>query len=292
MPVIVGVKFRNNSKLYYFDPKDMEFSVGEKVIVETTRGVEYATIAQKNTEVKDEDIKGELKPIIRKADYKDDKQAKDNLQKEEKAYKTCLNKIEKHNLNMKLINAEYTFDKQKVIFNFTADGRVDFRELVKDLAAELRTRIELHQVYEKDGVILRGAMGMCGRECCCISCPNVCDKSSVKMAKNQNMSLNPTKINGMCGKLMCCLRFENDFYVEMLKKMPKVNAVVQTKDGDAKVLSVDLLREYITASVQIEDSIVEKRYNIGEFKLLNKSNQVEEDDDSSDELVDNSEDKS
>ena len=278
MPVIVGVKFRNNGKIYYFDPLQKQFEVGDKVIVETVRGVEFATIAQKNTEVSESEIQGELKPIMRKADQKDEKQALENAQKEQKAQAVFASKMEKHHLVMKLINAEYTFDRKKIIFNYTAEGRVDFRELVKDLASELKTRIEMRQVYEKDDVILRGAMGMCGRECCCISCPSVCDKSTVKMAKNQNMSLNPTKINGMCGKLMCCLRFENDYYVEMLKKMPKVASFVDTDDGKAKVLAVDFLREFITATVQIDDNVVEKRYSLGEFRLLqNTQNDKEED---------------
>ena len=187
---------------------------------------------------------------------------------------------------MKLINAEYTFDRSKVVINFTADGRVDFRELVKDLASELRTRIELHQVYGKDDVILRGAMGMCGQECCCIRCPGVCEKSTIKMAKNQNISLNPTNVSGICGKLMCCLRFENEFYAETLKKMPKVNSMIKTIDGMGKVLSVDVLRERINVQVQIDDSIVDKYYSIGEFELNRSQNEQKEDsqDDDSDEL--------
>ena len=186
---------------------------------------------------------------------------------------------------MKLINAEYTFDRTKVIFNFTADGRVDFRELVRDLAGELRTRIELHQVYERDDVILRGAMGMCGQECCCIRCPGVCDKSTIKMAKNQNISLNPANVGGICGKLMCCLRFENDFYAETLKKLPKVNSMVRTQDGMAKVISTDVLRERIMAQVQIDDSIVEKYYAIGEYEMKGAPVETQEEkDDDSDEL--------
>lgn len=278
MPIIVGVKFNNSGKLYYFGPKNIEFSVGDGVIVETVRGQEYAFIAQKNTEVKEEELKNPLKEVVRKADQKDEKQYKDNLQRAKKALAVCEEKVQKHNLKMKLINAEYTFDRSKVVFNFTADGRVDFRELVKDLASELRTRIELHQVYERDDVILRGAMGMCGQECCCIRCPGVCDKSTIKMAKNQNISLNPTNVSGICGKLMCCLRFENDYYAETLKKLPKVNSMVKTQDGMAKVLATDVLRERILAQVEIDDSIVEKVYNIGEYEMNRPA--VEEKDDS------------
>ena len=285
MPIIVGVKFNNGGKIYYFGPKDIQFNVGDGVIVETVRGQEYAFIAQKNTEVKDEDIKNPLKEVIRKADAKDEKQFKDKNQLAERALKVCAEKVEKHSLKMKLINAEYTFDRTKVIFNFTADGRVDFRELVRDLAGELRTRIELHQVYERDDVILRGAMGMCGQECCCIRCPGVCDKSTIKMAKNQNISLNPANVGGICGKLMCCLRFENDFYAETLKKLPKVNSMVRTQDGMAKVISTDVLRERIMAQVQIDDSIVEKYYAIGEYEMKGAPVETQEDkDDDSDEL--------
>ena len=289
MPTIVGVKFNNSGKIYYFSPKNIEFSVGDGVIVETVRGQEYAFIAQKNTDVPDEEIKNPLKEVIRKADAKDEKQFKDNQQKAERALKVCAEKVEKHGLKMKLINAEYTFDRTKVIFNFTADGRVDFRELVRDLASELRTRIELHQVYERDDVVLRGAMGMCGQECCCIRCPGVCDKSTIKMAKNQNISLNPANVGGICGKLMCCLRFENDFYAETLKKLPKVNTMVRTQDGMAKVMSTDVLRERIMAQVQIDDSIVEKYYAIGEFEMKGApvENQEESGDDESDELPTN-----
>ena len=253
----------------------------------TVRGQEYAFVAQKNTFVSDEEIKNPLKDVIRKADEKDTKQYKDNIARGERAIKICEEKVAKHNLKMKLINAEYTFDRTKVVINFTADGRVDFRELVKDLASELRTRIELHQVYEKDDVILRGAMGMCGQECCCIRCPGVCDKATIKMAKNQNISLNPANVGGICGKLMCCLRFENDFYAETLKKLPKVNSMVKTQDGMAKVLKVDVLRERIEAQIQIDDSIVDKIYAIGEFELKNapQDNKEDESEDDSDVLI-------
>ena len=287
MPNIVGIKFNNSGKIYFFGPKDIEFKVGDGVIVETVRGQEYAFVAQKNTFVPDEEIKNPLKDVIRKADEKDTKQYKDNIARGERAIKICEEKVAKHDLKMKLINAEYTFDRTKVVINFTADGRVDFRELVKDLASELRTRIELHQVYEKDDVILRGAMGMCGQECCCIRCPGVCDKATIKMAKNQNISLNPANVGGICGKLMCCLRFENDFYAETLKKLPKVNSMVKTKDGMAKVLKVDVLRERIEAQIQIDDSIVDKIYSIGEFELKNapQENKEDESDDDSDVLI-------
>ena len=282
MPTIVGIKFANSGKIYYFGPKDIQFNVGDGVIVETVRGQEYAFVAQKNTEVPEEEIKSPLKDVVRKADAKDKKQYDENQQKNAKALKICQEKVDKHDLKMKLINAEYSFDRSKVLINFTAEGRVDFRELVKDLASELRTRSELRQVYERDDVVLRGAMGMCGQECCCIRCPSVCDKSTIRMAKNQNISLNPANVSGICGKLMCCLRFENEFYANTLKKLPKVNAMVKTQDGMAKVVAVEVIKERILATVNIDDSIVEKYYSIGEFELEGQAQSQDVDNDASD----------
>lgn len=275
MPTIIGVKFRNSDKIYYFGPKNIEFHLGDNVIVETVRGQEYATVGQKNTEIPDSEVTIPIKDVIRKATEKDTKQYEENCKREANALKVCAEKAEKHGLKMKLINAEYTFDRSKIVFNYTADGRVDFRELVKDLAQELRTRIELHQVYERDDIRLRGAMGICGRPCCCIDCQKVCTKSTVKMAKNQNLSLNPTKVSGICGKLMCCLRFENDYYVEAAKNMPKVNAIVSTEDGNAKVIEVDYLRERIKCILEKKEGIEQKYYANGEYTILTKPQQEE-----------------
>lgn len=268
MPIIVGVKFGSTCKQYYFDPLNIEFKEGDGVIVETVRGLEFARISQQNTNVPDEEIKVPLKPVVRKATNEDEQRAKENFEKKAGAMKICQKHIDKHGLQMKLVDAEYTFDRSKIIFSFTADGRVDFRELVKDLAGEMRMRIELRQIYERDDIKLRGAMGVCGRECCCISYLSDYEKSTVKMAKNQNLSLNPTKVSGMCGKLMCCLKYENDFYAQVNKVMPKIGSIVKLQDGTARVEEVDVLKERIKVTLEKEDGVEQRYCNIGEFELL------------------------
>ena len=232
------------------------------------RGLEFARISQQNTNVPDEEIKVPLKPVVRKATKEDEQRAKENFEKKAGAMKICQKHIDKHGLQMKLVDAEYTFDRSKIIFSFTADGRVDFRELVKDLAGEMRMRIELRQIYERDDIKLRGAMGVCGRECCCISYLSDYEKSTVKMAKNQNLSLNPTKVSGMCGKLMCCLKYENDFYAQVNKVMPKIGSIVKLQDGTARVEEVDVLKERIKVTLEKEDGVEQRYCNIGEFELL------------------------
>lgn len=268
MPMIVGVKFGSTCKQYYFDPLNIQFQEGDGVIVETVRGLEFARVSQANTMVSDEEIKVPLKPVIRKATKEDEQRAKENIDKKAGALKICQKYIDKHQLKMKLVDAEYTFDRSKVIFSFTAEGRVDFRELVKDLAGEMRMRIELRQIYERDDIKLRGCMGVCGRECCCITYLSDYEKSTVKMAKNQNLSLNPTKVSGMCGKLMCCLKYENDFYAQVGKCMPKVGAIVQIPEGRGKVDEVDILKERIKVTIEKNEGIEQKYYNIGEFEIL------------------------
>ena len=268
MPMIVGVKFGTGCKQYYFDPLNITFKEGDGVIVETVRGLEFARISQANTQVPDEEIKVPLKPVVRKATEEDETRARENFEKKAGALKLCQKHIDRHKLKMKLVDAEYTFDRSKIIFSFTADGRVDFRELVKDLAGEMRMRIELRQIYERDDIKLRGAMGICGRECCCIRHLADYEKATVKMAKNQNLSLNPTKVSGMCGKLMCCLKYENDFYVEVGKRMPKVGSTVKLQDGTARVDEVDILKERIKVTLEKEDGVEQRYCNIGEFELL------------------------
>ncbi|MEG1609214.1 MAG: regulatory iron-sulfur-containing complex subunit RicT, partial [Clostridia bacterium] len=231
-----------------------------------------------NTLVTDEDIKAPLKEVIRKATVDDEKRAKENFDMKENALKVCQRKIDKHNLKMKLVDAEYTFDRSKIIYSFTSEGRVDFRDLVKDLAGEMRMRIELRQIYERDDIKRRGAMGMCGRPCCCIEFLGEDEKATVKMAKNQNLSLNPTKVSGMCGKLMCCLKFENDYYVATQKKMPKLYSTIKTKDGYGKVEEVDLLKERIKVTIQKEDGYEQKYYAEGEFELNRNQNMQEAND--------------
>lgn len=268
MPMIVGVKFGSTCKQYYFDPLNIEFQEGDGVIVETVRGLEYGKISQANTVVSDEEIKNPLKPVVRKATAEDEERVKENLEKKAGALKLCQKYVAKRDLKMKLVDAEYTFDRSKIVFSFTAEGRVDFRELVKDLASKMHMRIELRQIYERDDIKLRGAMGMCGRECCCICHMADHEKATVKMAKNQNISLNPTKVSGMCGKLMCCLKYENDFYVAANKRMPKIGAIVKVDDVTGRVDEVDLLREKIKVTIDRDGGIEQKYYNIGEFEVI------------------------
>ncbi len=268
MPMIVGVKFGSTCKQYYFDPLNIDFQEGDGVIVETVRGLEYGKISQANTNVSDEEIKNPLKPVVRKATAEDEERVKENLEKKASALKLCQKYVAKRDLKMKLVDAEYTFDRSKVVFSFTAEGRVDFRELVKDLASKMHMRIELRQIYERDDIKLRGAMGMCGRECCCICHMADYEKATVKMAKNQNISLNPAKVSGMCGKLMCCLKYENDFYVAANKRMPKIGSIVKVDDGTGRVDEVDLLREKIKVTIDRDGGIEQKYYSIGEFEVL------------------------
>ncbi len=263
MQQVIGVKFHSNKKSYFFNPKDIAFEVGDGVIVETARGIEFGTVTTSNHFVDDGEIVKPLKDVIRKATEKDIKQNAENIEKKKWAYDVCLEKIQKHNLPMKLVDAEYTFDKSKAIFSFTSEGRVDFRELVKDLAVVLKSRIELRQIYERDDIKLRGALAPCGRVCCCHSHLADFEKVTIKMAKNQGLSLNPQKISGVCGKLMCCLKYENDYYAETLREMPKVGSTILTNDGEAVVDSIDILHKTIKAKFQNEEGAT----IFGEYKL-------------------------
>lgn len=281
MTEVIGVRFKQVGKIYYFSPNGVQMPVGEKVIVETARGIECGEVAISNRQIKDEGIVKPLKTVIRVANKDDLRRIEENKVKEKKAFKLCLEKIEKHKLQMKLVDVEYTFDNNKILFYFTADGRVDFRELVRDIAGALHTRIELRQIYERDDIRLRGSLGPCGMPCCCITYLNEYEKVTVKMAKNQNLSLNPTKVSGMCGKLMCCLRYENDYYAETCKLMPKVGARVKTADGSVKVEGVDLLKRQIRASLENKDGGIEiKVYKLGQFELPGKTREREEEEDS------------
>ena len=276
MSLIVGVRFKNNGKTYYFDPGTLSLQAGDSVIVETARGQEWGRVSIANTQVDDKEVSSPLKPVVRRATKEDDERADEN-----ETVKITAQKVEKHKLNMKLVDAEYAFDRSKVTIFFTADGRVDFRELVRDIAGALHTRIELRQIYERDDIRLRGSLGPCGMPCCCITYLNEYEKVTVKMAKNQNLSLNPTKVSGMCGKLMCCLRYENDYYAETCKLMPKVGARVKTADGSVKVEGVDLLKRQIRASLENKDGGIEiKVYKLGQFELPGKTREREEEEDS------------
>lgn len=253
MQQVIGVNFHTNKKTYYFNPKDIPFAEKDGVIVETSRGLEFGTVTIANHLVEDSKIVHPLKDVIRKATEKDIAQNKENLEKRKWAFEVCQEKILKHNLPMKLVDAEYTFDRSKVIFSFTAESRVDFRELVKDIAVVMKSRIELRQIYERDDIKLRGALAPCGRICCCHSHLADFEKVTIKMAKNQGLSLNPQKINGVCGKLMCCLKYENDYYAETLREIPKVGSVVLTNKGEGVVESVDLLRKTLKIKSQTEE---------------------------------------
>ncbi len=239
---VVGVRFKNIGKIYYFDPGEFDLKTGCGVIVETARGMEFGTVTMARNAVNDEDVKKPLKKIVRIADESDVKRHADNENKKSEAMKRCQEKIDEHGLEMKLIDVQYTFDSNKVIFYFTAEGRIDFRGLVKDLASLFRMRIELRQIGVRDEAKMLGGVGSCGKGLCCATWLSDFQPVSIKMAKVQNLSLNPTKISGVCGRLMCCLKYENDVYMELRKDVPEINEKVETKDGVAKVVESDILQ--------------------------------------------------
>lgn len=257
MAKIVGIKFKPVGKMYYFSPLDFNLELNDGVIVETARGIEYGKVVVAPTEIADAEIKEPLKPVIRKATEKDENQVKINLEKREGALKEARAKIEKHKLNMKLSDCEYTFDNSKVIFYFTAEGRVDFRELVKDLAAVFKIRIELRQIGIRDQAKTLGGISPCGRPCCCsVHLPDF-KHVSIKMAKTQCLSLNPSKISGLCGRLMCCLEYENDHYSETLKLMPRVGSEISTGEGKGIVVSNNLLKYLVKVRFEKPDGSFE-----------------------------------
>ncbi|MEG1710688.1 MAG: stage 0 sporulation family protein [Clostridia bacterium] len=267
MPTIVGVRFKSAGKIYYFSPKDIEFQISDGVIVETIRGVEYGRIVIANREIDESEVVGQLKEVIRLSTSEDDDQYKKNNEKKEEAMKVCREKIAKHDLQMKLIDVEFTFDNTKVIFYFMADGRIDFRDLAKDLASVFRIRIELRQIGIRDVTKMIGGLGSCGRPCCCSSHLGDFERVSIKMAKIQGLSLNPGKISGLCGRLMCCLKYENEHYSETSKMMPKLYSEIATPDGKAIVESVDLLRKKVKARFDKVDGGVEfKEYTLDQIK--------------------------
>ena len=268
MTMVIGVRFRTAGKIYYFNPKDIEFKRNDHVIVETARGVEYGTVVLPNRELEDDKVVQPLKSIIRKATEADAETHMRNREKEKEALKICHEKVNKHNLEMKLIDAEYTFDNNKVLFYFTADGRVDFRELVKDLAAVFRTRIELRQIGVRDETKILGGIGVCGRPLCCHSYLSDFVPVSIKMAKEQSLSLNPTKISGICGRLMCCLKNEEDTYEELNKKLPNIGDRVTTDDGyKGEVSSVNVLRQLVKVVIEEGDEKEIKEYKVDQLKF-------------------------
>lgn len=283
MAIVVGVKFKNSGKTYYFDPNNIAFKDGDGVICETARGVEYGVISAANKEVGEKEIVAPLKPVTRKATAEDEKRQKENLGKREYLMKTTIEKVAKNKLEMKVVDAEYTFDRQKIIIYFTAEGRVDFRELVKELAGVFHVRIELRQIYERDDIKMRGALAACGRPCCCTTFLQDFEKVSIKMAKVQGLSLNPQKISGCCGKLMCCLKYENPYYQEVFKKMPKINSVATTPDGKGVVTGHDMLRQEVNVKITDSDGTQEVRtYPLDKINSAYKQN--------ADELTDDPED--
>ena len=254
MVKIIGVRFRNAGKVYYFDPADMDLKRGDRVIVETSRGVECGKIVLSPRDIEDDKVVSPLRPVIRIATEEDLERERVNIAKEKDAYRICRQKIRDHNLDMKLVMAEYTFDNKKVLFYFTADGRVDFRELVKDLASVFKTRIELRQIGVRDETKLLGGIGICGRPLCCASYLSDFAPVSIKMAKEQNLSLNPTKISGVCGRLMCCLKNEEETYEYLNKKLPGLGDLVETPDGQSgEVQSVNVLRQKVRVLIENGD---------------------------------------
>lgn len=272
MKEVIGVRFRENGKIYFFNPLNYKIDPGRYVIVETARGVEYGKVVLGRREIDEEKMSSPLKPIIRIADDNDAAKYQENKEKSRKAYDICLEKIKKHKLEMKLIDAEYTFDNNKVLFYFTADGRIDFRELVKDLAAVFKTRIELRQIGVRDETKIVGGIGICGRELCCHKHLSEFVPVSIKMAKEQNLSLNPTKISGVCGRLMCCLKHEQDTYEFLNDRLPNVGDIVKTVDGKkGEVSSVNVLRQKVKLIVTLEDDTKEiEEYKIEELRFKPK----------------------
>ena len=277
MVKVIGVRFRTAGKIYFFNPASYDIKRGDHVIVETARGVEFGTVVGDIKEVEDDKVVQPLKPVLRIANEKDIAQEAANKEKEKEAFKICLEKIRKHDLAMKLIDAEYTFDNNKVLFYFTADGRIDFRELVKDLAAVFKTRIELRQIGVRDETKILGGIGICGRPLCCHTHLSEFIPVSIKMAKEQNLSLNPTKISGVCGRLMCCLKHEEETYEELNRKLPNVGDQVTTKDGQrGEVQSINILRQLVKVIVENGDEKEIQEYPVDElrFKRRQKKDKV------------------
>ncbi len=279
MEKIVGIKFKDGGKVYYFSHGDGEYAAGDGVIVETSRGQEYASVAIPYAEIEQDKLIAPLKPVVRKATERDREQVARNEERRPSAMKTFAEKAAKYNLKMKLIDCEFTFDGSKVVFYFSAESRVDFRELVKDLSSAFRMRIELRQVGIRDEIRMLGGIAPCGRECCCSSCMPDIKMVIIKMSKNQGLSLNPGKISGLCGRLMCCLAYENDYYAEVCKRVPKIGSEVITPDGKGVAVNVDMLK--LTAKVRIEnkDVFTYRDYPIDELKFRRGAKTDNNDDD-------------
>ena len=276
MTNIVGVRFKAVGKIYYFDPLDFDIKEGDSVIVETARGIEMGTVVFPKREVDDDDVIKPLKTVMRIADEKDFAIKESNSKKEKEAFKICLEKIKEHGLEMKLVDVEYTFDASKILFYFTADGRIDFRELVKDLATVFKTRIELRQIGVRDETKIVGSVGICGRGICCSQFLGEFEPVSINMAKKQNLSLNPTKISGVCGRLMCCLKYEQDCYDELLKITPRKGAVVETPHGVGTVEYVNILKGILKVKIENERESSYQDCHISEVKIIKNGKNVDD----------------
>ena len=275
MTKIVGIRFRNVGKIYYFDPKNYKMKISDHVIVETARGVEFGRVVLGPKEVGEDEVVHPLKEVLRVATQADEDREKQNRLKEKDAFKICQKKIREHGLEMKLIDAEYTFDNNKVLFYFTADGRIDFRQLVKDLAAIFKTRIELRQIGVRDETKILGGIGICGRQLCCHTYLSEFAPVSIRLAKEQNLSLNQTKISGVCGRLMCCLKNEQETYEELNRRLPGIGDTVTTPDGiQGNVQSVNVLRQLVKVVVEIGDEKEIQEFPVGELKFRSKKKKV------------------
>ena len=268
MKNIIGIRFKKLGKIYFFNPKGLKVQKGDKVIVETAQGEEYAEVLISNRYVEDEKIVEPLKTVLRIATNKDIKRHEECKRIEKEAFKVCEEKIKAHKLNMVLTEVECKFDNSRIMFYFTADGRIDFRDLVKDLAAIYKTRIELRQIGVRDEVKRIGGNGVCGRELCCCTFLSDFEAVSIKMAKEQNISLNPSKISGNCGRLMCCLKYENDVYEEKLQHLPNVGAIVKTEDGEGEVDNIEILKEKIRVKFKNEEGFTYKKYDAKDVKII------------------------
>lgn len=268
---VIGVRFKPAGKTYYFDPLDFDIKQGDSVIVETSRGIEYGEVVMSKKTIDNDQFKKPLKGVIRIATEEDTEKSKRNRELEKEAYKICLEKIQNHKLEMKLVEVEYTFDGNKILFYFTADGRIDFRELVKDLASVFKTRIELRQIGVRDETKILGGIGICGRELCCHSHLSEFIPVSIKMAKEQNLSLNPTKISGVCGRLMCCLKHEEETYEELNRRLPNVGDRVTTDDGfKGEVHSVNVLRQLVKVLIDVDNEKELREYKVEQLRFRRK----------------------
>ena len=282
--IVIGVKFKELGKIYFFDPKGEKFEKGDSVIVETSMGEEYTEVVVPNKEVSENKLAAPLKPIIRKATNKDKRHHEENKRKEKEALKTVQKLIKKHKLDMNLTNAEYTFDNSKLLFYFTAEGRIDFRDLVKELAGIYKTRIELRQIGVRDEVRKIGGNGICGRELCCCTFLENFDTVSIKMAKEQNIALASSKISGNCGRLMCCLRYEHEVYKEKLDRLPKIGAIVKTEDGEGTVDGIETLKEKVRVKLKDGEGFYYKKYDVKDIKVIKDIETKEEELDEEEEL--------